>query len=248
MTALALVAKLSKPFPVKPVYLPDSSPLTRAPSALIAQSESTIGGDGGNSFSWNNLSLFVVNFSDVPQVIVISNNGRENSIVVGPRSYREFDALYRNASDLVKHSLSWNGKTLYFNDFRLNYRRGNKYDGGYIVGKEIGRGVTSIPLEVGAWATPQRLLDEFHAQQQQQQQLENSRRSEEMRIQAEAERRRAALQAEKERAKQLEKDQRNAADLEAKRSAKEQRNRENAIMIEAGTKTIDSLLNILFKK
>ena len=251
---LAVTASLHPFLPLKPVDFTVVFTPARVHTALIAQSESTIGGDGGNSFSWNSLNSFVVNVSDVTQTVIVGNNGRENTIVVGPRSYKNLNPLYRKVSDLKNQSLSWNGKTLYFDSFRTNDRRGNKYDGGYIVGKEIGNGFKSYPLEVGWWVTPQGALDKFRVQQQQQQQRENLRREEEARLQAEAERRRAELQAEQDRAKQLEAErqnqeaQRRFAEIEeAKRRTKEQRDREKTILLETGTKAIDSLLNILFK-
>jgi len=265
---LAVTASLHPFLPLKPVDFTVVFTPARVHTALIAQSESTIGGDGGNSFSWNSLNSFVVNVSDVTQTVIVGNNGRENTIVVGPRSYKNLNPLYRKVSDLKNQSLSWNGKTLYFDSFRTNDRRGNKYDGGYIVGKEIGNGFKSYPLEVGWWVTPQGALDKFRVQQQQQQQRENlrreeearlqaeaeRRRAEEARLQAEAERRRAELQAEQDRAKQLEAErqnqeaQRRFAEIEeAKRRTKEQRDREKTILLETGTKAIDSLLNILFK-
>ncbi len=223
------------------VELHDSYFLIRVPSALIAQSESTIGGDGGNSFSWNSLRLFIVNASDAPQTVIIGNHGREHTIAVGPWEYRDFSPLYRNISELENQSISWNGKASYFWNIRTNDRRGGKYDGGYVVGiGSLGR---------AAMPTPQETIANLRSRQQEKQ-LQDSRQAEEVRLQEEAERRRAALQAEQkaqqERAIQLEAarrqreaDQRRAAKLEAKRLAKEQRDREKAIIMDSGAKPLN---------
>jgi len=225
---------------------------------ILAQSESSVGGDGGGAFSYRYKDVVVINASDYPQNITVyrpNNATKEATYSIAPWQHKSLSIMYRDLDELSRHTITSSGKALSLWAIKDTTRQEGGYNAAYVVdGSGIATwGGSYNPVEAIA-ALKARRAGTVNKQQESAEGAIRKPEEDALRKSEEDARRRAAQEAENLRLRQLEQqrakeqaEQLRAAKREARRKEKEQQDREKAVIIDSTTKAVDALVDILFK-